>query len=425
MKKVKYWLLTGLIVILMLPGAPVSAALLTPTNIGGEAALLVDLDTGQILSDKDSKTRYPIASTTKLLTVYLVEQAIKDKQLNNESEVIISKDLSEFSENQAYSGVPLAENQKITVHDLIEQTLIASSNAASIALAEKVSGKVPDFVAKMNEQLATWGIEDAKLVSPSGLPNEDMGVYKIESMPGDAENKLSARELATVAKHVIEDFPALLTYTRKQAVETPSRDGMVEIKNTNALLSNGRGYTFEGLKTGSAVTNGYSFVGLTTLDQQHVISVVLGNNFDTSNAVFDDTITMLNQAKKELKTVTLPADKMVRKVTVKDAKPNKPYPLRTATATRFFAPKNFDAKNVGIMTRGLTAISAPLKKGQEVDRHELVFLESDNEDEYNRLNDMLGNPPYVTLISGEEVHKADWWTLQLNHIKTFFQTFFE
>lgn len=280
------------------------AELFTAHNINSQAAVLVDAQTGQVLTAKNAEQRLPIASTSKLLTIYLVELAIKNGDISANQKVKIDQATATLSNTALLASVPVKVGEILTVRELEEQALVASSNAAAYQLAVVVAGSHSRFVDMMNAQLSKWGIKNAGFSTSSGLMNSDLAAAANPKAASSAENSLSAQELALVAKKTITAFPKLLEITKQASIVTPSKNGNVTVKNTNMLLTNGRGYQFEGLKTGSSPTNGETLVGLTTLAGRRVITVVIGNSLST-DGIFDDTITMLNEAKSNVQVATL------------------------------------------------------------------------------------------------------------------------
>ncbi|WP_373719896.1 serine hydrolase [Weissella soli] len=340
------------------------AELFTAHNINSQAAVLVDSRTGQVLTAKNAEQRLPIASTSKLLTIYLVELAIKNGDISANQKVKIDQATATLSNTALLASVPVKVGEILTVRELEEQALVASSNAAAYQLAVVVAGSHSRFVDMMNAQLSKWGIKNAGFSTSSGLMNSDLAAAANPKAASSAENSLSARELALVAKKTITAFPKLLEITKQARIVTPSKNGNVTVKNTNMLLTNGRGYQFEGLKTGSSPTNGETLVGLTTLAGRRVITVVIGNSLST-DGIFDDTITMLNEAKSKVQVATLAAGTRVRSTVVKYAPQTTKYPLVTKGTATLFVQKS-GATHLTVATKRQFKLVAPLKQGHLV-----------------------------------------------------------
>ena len=149
-------------------------------SIDAKAAIAVDADTGKIFYAQDSTTPMPIASITKVLSVYVVYDQIKNEQLNLQDQVVISPELAELSTKPELSNVALVANQAYSVESLIHASLIQSANAAVMALGKKVAGNQEQFVNMMRQKAESLGITDAKIISVSGLNNHDLGDLDIQ-----------------------------------------------------------------------------------------------------------------------------------------------------------------------------------------------------------------------------------------------------
>ena len=170
-------------------------------SIDAKAAIAVDADTGKIFYAQDSTTPMPIASITKVLSVYVVYDQIKNEQLNLLDQVVISPELAELSTKPDLSNVALVANQAYSVESLIHASLIQSANAAVMALGEKVAGNQEQFVNMMRQKAESLGITDAKIISVSGLNNRDLGDFRYPGTGDDEENEMSAEDIAIIAKH--------------------------------------------------------------------------------------------------------------------------------------------------------------------------------------------------------------------------------
>ncbi|MGX6979294.1 serine hydrolase [Vagococcus elongatus] len=242
------------------------------------AAIAIDADTGKIFYAQNAEEALPIASTTKLLTMYLILEAIDNGSLSWDEEIIISKHLEELSHNINLSNVFLFENYAYSVRDLFIATEKVSANAAAVALAERIAGSEPAFVELMRAKLNSWGIRSGYIISASGINNDDaLGQIFPGSQPGE-ENLMSARDLSIVAYHLIKDFPEILDYTSKKseifAAETEFETLLV---GTNQLLEDQKFYKegVDGLKTGTTELAGTCFVGTIAKEDRRVITVVL------------------------------------------------------------------------------------------------------------------------------------------------------
>ena len=144
-------------------------------NLNVKSAIAIDSKTGQILYAKNADKKLPIASMTKLITVYLTLDAIKNGKLTWQTKVKPTNAIVKVANNSEYSNVPLKKGHSYTVKQLYEATLIESANGAAMCLAQAVSGSQVAFVNKMRAQLKKWHINDAKIYTVCGLPNGNVG----------------------------------------------------------------------------------------------------------------------------------------------------------------------------------------------------------------------------------------------------------
>ena len=279
--------------VLLCFGLATSSALAQDFDATAEHAIAVEASTGKILYEKDANTPDGIASITKLLTIYLVYKDIKEGKLSWNTKVDISDYAYDLTTDSLASNVPM-EKRQYTVKELVNASLVASANSAAIALAEKVGGSESKFVDMMSAQLKEWGITDASLVNSSGLNNSMLGDNIYPGSSSDAENMMSAKDVAIVARHLILDFPEVLDITSQS---TSDFDG-VTMTSSNLMLKYMTSYRdgVDGLKTGTTDLAGACFVGTTEENGMRIITVILNaDNGDTdSTARFTATNNLMN-----------------------------------------------------------------------------------------------------------------------------------
>lgn len=264
----------------------ISTAEIQDFSIDAKAAFSLDFDTGKILYDQDGDTAMGIASITKIISLYLVAEQVEQGNLAWDDTVEISQYAADLSVSPNLSNVPLHQDVTYTVKDLYDASYIQSANAAIVALAEKIAGSESDFVDLMKEKVSSWGIDDAKLVNASGLNNSYLGENIYPGSTSTDENELSAKDVAIVARHLLQDFPDVLeiTSTTTQTFGEGSYSP-VEMVNWNWMLP---GFTnakdgVDGLKTGTTDLAGACFVGTAVKDGQRIITVVLNVNGHAEN----------------------------------------------------------------------------------------------------------------------------------------------
>ncbi|AST93944.1 D-alanyl-D-alanine carboxypeptidase [Sutcliffiella cohnii] len=296
MKKISYLhkLFVSLITIALLTTAvtiPANAEEVDTLNINASAAILIDFETGKVLYDKNADTLLPVASMTKMMTEYLLLEAIHDGKLAWDDEYEVSEVVYHISQQYpALSNVPLRRDGVYSVRELYEAMAIYSANGATIALAEMVAGSETNFVRMMNEKAGELGLEDYEFINSTGLNNEDMGGYHPEGTAPDAETRLSARATAKLAYHLIHDFPEILeTASIPKKVFREGTSDAIDMPNWNWMVSTERyafnkdGAVVDGLKTGSTLNAGYCFTGTVEHNGKRLITVVMNATKDESN----------------------------------------------------------------------------------------------------------------------------------------------
>ena len=260
--------------------SPVSTIAAQDLNIPAKNVIAVEANTGKILYEKNATEPVEIASITKLLTVYLVYEALENGTVTLSTPVDISDYPYKLTTNSEASNVPM-EARNYTVEELLEATLVSSANSAAIALAEKIAGSEKDFVDMIRAKLLEWGIQDATVVNTTGLNNETLGENIYPGSKKDDENKLSAYDVAIVARNLLKKYPQVLEITKKPS----STFAGMTITSTNYMLEGMPAYRggFDGLKTGTTKKAGESFVGTTVEKGMRVITVVLNAEHQDNN----------------------------------------------------------------------------------------------------------------------------------------------
>lgn len=254
-------------------------------SVDAKAALAIDFETGKIFYDKNSDTELEIASLTKLISFYVIQTKIKNGELAWDDPVIISKDVATLSTLPELSNIPLIEGKSYAVKELFDAAVIVSANAATVALAEKIAGTEFAFVDLMKAQLIDWGIEEPFIVNASGLNNEDLPGEVYPGSTKTSENKLTAKEIALVARNLIRDFPETLAVSAQASLIYENAEQEESIMYTTNLLLPGMPLAkpgVDGLKTGTTDLAGRSLVATMQQEDRRVITVLL-NAGDENN----------------------------------------------------------------------------------------------------------------------------------------------
>jgi D-alanyl-D-alanine carboxypeptidase (penicillin-binding protein 5/6) len=230
-----------------------------PPEIAAKAYFLLDVSTDQVLATKDADAPVEPASLTKVMTAYLVFQALREKKLSLEQTLTVSERAWRTGMTGASrSFLPL--NSAVKVDDLLKGMIVQSGNDATVVLAEGVGGSLEQFVAMMNRQAQAFGLKSTSFQNPEGL-----------TAPGHTS---TARELATIAKRLIVDFPEYLPYYSIREFTF----NKIKQPNRNLLLY--RDPTVDGLKTGYTDAAQYCLIATANRampnGQRRLVSVVLG-----------------------------------------------------------------------------------------------------------------------------------------------------
>jgi D-alanyl-D-alanine carboxypeptidase (penicillin-binding protein 5/6) len=242
-----------------LTGVAAQAQAVQPPEVAARSYLLFDVTTNQVLAAKDPDSPIEPASLTKLMSAYLVFQALKDKKLTLTQTLPVSERAWRTGMTGASrSFLPL--NSQVTVDDLLKGEIVQSGNDATVVLAEGVGGSLEQFVAMMNRQAQAFGLKATTFKNPEGLPA--------------AGHTSTARDLAVIATRLVQDFPDYLRYS----VMREFTFNKIKQPNRNLLLY--RDPTVDGLKTGFTDAAGYCMITTAKRDfpngPRRLISVVLG-----------------------------------------------------------------------------------------------------------------------------------------------------
>ena len=240
--------------------AQASVPVPAPPQVSAKNYLLIDFNSGQILAEKNADAQIEPASITKLMTSYVVYSEIETGRLSLDEKVTISEKAWRMGGSRMY----LEERSKVSVELLLKGLIIQSGNDASVALAEHVAGGEDAFVDLMNQYAAQLGMTATRYKNSTGWP--------------DPEHLTSARDIATLAKAFIKDFPEHY----KGYAEKVFTYNNIKQYNRNKLLW--RDKSVDGLKTGHTESAGYCLVSSAKRADMRLISVVLGTDSEKARA---------------------------------------------------------------------------------------------------------------------------------------------
>jgi serine-type D-Ala-D-Ala carboxypeptidase (penicillin-binding protein 5/6) len=233
------------------PTSQPSETPLGPVDTVAKWAFVQDFTTGAVLLNKDGDEPMPPSSMTKLMTMYLVYDKLKKGQLKLTDSLTVSARAAAMGGSRMFIEV----GKTVAVEDLIRGVIVASGNDAATLLAEAVGGSQEQFVDMMNAKAKELGMTQSYFRNPTGWP--------------DPEQHMSSRDIATLARRIITDFPEYYKYDSEKTfkynnIEQPNRHPMVQAG------------TADGLKTGHTDAGGFGLVASTNHDGRRLIMVLNG-----------------------------------------------------------------------------------------------------------------------------------------------------
>lgn len=424
-------LLVLAVMMLSIVGQPDTIKAETTLDLNAESAILVDVDTGKILYAKNPDMALPPASMTKMMTEYLVWEAIDSGAIDWDTTTKISDYAYSISANPDFSGVGLYQDVDYTVRELYEAMAINSDNATTIALAELIAGTEGEFVKLMNEKAEEMGLSEYKFVNTTGLENSSLGDNYPEGTDPDATNLLSSRSAALLAYHLVKDFPESLDISSIPEIEFDDKP----IRNWNWMLPHEASFLepfhyegVDGLKTGFTSLAGYSFTGTAKRNDTRLITVVMKTG--SVEERFEETAKLLDYGFSNFETKELfPAGYQLNDESTLPVTKGKQKTVDIETADAFKLPiKQGDEENYEIVYHldesKLNAdgeLTAPIEKGEKVGTAELVPID-DSEHGYIFSND--DDRDVVDLVTTSDVEKSSWFMIGLGAIGDFFVNIF-
>ena len=208
-------------------------------EIAARSFLLLDVTANQVLAEKDADSAVEPASLTKLMTAYLVFDALRAKKIDLKQTLPVSERAWKMGGSRMF----IDPKMKVPVEDLVKGMIVQSGNDATVALAEGVGGSVERFVELMNSQAAALGMKSTSYRNPEGLTQ--------------AGHSTTARDLATLARRLMQDFPEYVGY---YAIKKYRYEGTPATNDSNRNLLLFRDPTVDGLKTGFTDAAGFCMI---------------------------------------------------------------------------------------------------------------------------------------------------------------------
>ncbi len=348
-------------------------------NIDSESAILMDEDTGTILYTKNEHEKLRPASVTKVMTLLLAMEALEEGDIKLDDKV----PCSERARKMGGSQIWLAENEELTVNEMIKAICVVSANDCSVAMAEFIGGTEEAFVQKMNIRAKELGMNDTVFKNCHGIDEDG--------------HLTSAYDIAIMSRELSKNHPEIHNYT-KIWMDT-LRDGKSELVNTNKLVRFYSGCT--GLKTGSTSLALFNLSATATRNDLKLIAVVMRG--PTSQKRFDDAKKLLDYGFANFSNKII-VSKGAEATKIEIEKANKKEVTVVAENDLIVLLNKGDEKNVKMEIILNENISAPLKYLEQVGVQKCY------------LNDELIGE--VNLVTNEKVERKKWNHIFVEVLKT-------
>ena len=332
-----------------------------PPKVAGTGHLLIDFNSGHVISEENANSRLEPASLTKLMTAYVVFEELSQGNLKLDDLVTISEKAWKTGGSKMFIEV----GKQVRIEDLLMGLIIQSGNDASVALAEHVAGSESVFASLMNTQAQKLGMLNTNFVNSSGLPHPD--------------HYTTVEDMAKMASATIRKHPE---YYRWYSEKSFTFNGISQ-SNRNKLLW--RDKSVDGMKTGHTEAAGYCLVASAKREEMRLISVIMGTASEKSRA--DESMKLLNYGFRFFQTHKLysAGDTLSSAKIWKGASAR--LPVGIPEDLFITIPRN-QYKNLDASIQLNSLITAPITKGQklgevivelsgeEVSRQPLVALQS-------------------------------------------------
>ncbi len=310
-----------------------------PPILNAKAYILIDVNSGKIIAEKNSEERLPPASLTKMMTLYVISNALHHEQIHLTDNVRVSRDAWKIGGSRMF----IKEGQQVPVEDLLKGIIVDSGNDACVAMAEHIGGTENSFTDLMNQQAQNLGMKNSHFTDSTGLP--DPNLYT------------TAKDLAILGRALIIDFPQYYDWYKQKWF---TYNGIRQ-PNRNRLLW--RDNQVDGLKTGHTNEAGFCLVSSAKRDNMRLLAVVLGEPSDSSRA--DDSEKLLNYGFRFFETHQL----------YKSGQSISELPLYKGNVDKITVGLNDDQyitiptgqyQRLNISTKVPSYLEAPIKKGDKI-----------------------------------------------------------
>ena len=355
-------------------------------NLQATSAILVEANTGQILFSKDENKQIPIASLTKIMSVYLVMEAISNGEITYETIVTASAKAHGVEGSSVYLNL----GEEFTLREMLYAIEVRSANDATVAVAEAIAGSQGEFVNRMNQKATELGMLDTYYRDCTGLT--DAGHYS------------TVKDLSIITKALITQYPDIFQFSRtleKDFRDKEHRDYQYMV-NRNNLLNYYDGAS--GLKTGFTTAAGYCLVGTAQRGEISLITIVTGEP-DNNHRVGEAAFLLDYGFSNFMYTQTEDDQKMVGSIEVRKGV-EKTVETYAKGTLRFLMKKTDISRISKEIIYDMASLEAPVEKDTVIGK---IVYSLDGE--------VLGE---VEVLTAQGMERAGFWTLLWRSILSWF-----
>lgn len=357
-------------------------------EISAPSALLMEASTGQVLYEKDSDSKRPPASVTKIMTLLLIFDALEAGKIKLEDEVTTS----EYAASMGGSQVYLEPGEVQTVDTLMKCISVASANDACVTMAEYICGSETEFVSQMNQRAEGLGMTNTHFVNCNGLPAEG--------------HLTTARDIALMSRELITKYPKIRDYCMiwQENITHTTKKGSSEfgLTNTNKLV---RHYEYAtGLKTGSTSEAKFCISATAEKDGTELIAVIMAA--DDSKVRNKDAVTLLTYGFGKCNKFEEKDAPLVEPAAVKQGE-EKQVNVRQESPFAYIDTTGADLNAIERKVVIWEELEAPIEEGQKV-----------GEAQYFLNGEQIGS---VDIVAAEGVKKMTYKSALLDALEYFFR----
>ncbi len=392
-KKLTAMLCMILLAVIILPGAGLDVRAEDDFSVEADAAILIDLDTGKVLYEKDADEQLYPASVTKMMTALIAVESIEEGALDLKQVVTVPQEaLDSISDPDAVT-IFLAAGEKMKVEDLLYATMLPSANDAANVLAYAIGGSVDAFVDRMNVRANRLGCTGTHFTTPNGLHDDN--------------HYSTARDLSKIAREALKHpLFAEVVSTPRYELDATNYSAAREINNTNYLIHEKSAAYYEyavGVKTGYTSKAGHCLVAAaekeiedqalaekTGLEKRRFLTVILGADRDgyNGNTAFEKTVSMMEHAFNDFTYQTIVKKNYVlTSASVALSEDGDSVDLKTDQDIEDWAEGTIDPGKVQFEISAERDLVAPVEKGEVLGTARVIY---DGED-YGRVNLVASN----------------------------------